>query len=347
MFRIAVEAPTFDRGKRAGLLTDCIPLRPSPQEPVMNPILRRTFSLFIALVTTAAFAQEQGRWSGHFLPDKTVDLALQQNGQNRGFNNRFMTLPLARLQNLNFSRGQSSTNAHFEMKAEAGTIAFDGVVSGDTGAGKYAFTPDPRFNQAMSQLGLPIDPDQQLSYALNNVTVAYAKTMRDATGATEGERVLKMAKLDVDLAYVQKMSQVFSQKLGAEAVIDLAKHDITSEYVQRISEVFGQKLGIEEVVDLAKHDVTPEYVRGISQAFGQKVDPEQIGVAARHDVTPEYVATVRKLLPAAQFDEIDSLQRHDVAVQFITAAQKCHSGITADEVEHLKKKYGSPCASLE
>jgi hypothetical protein len=251
-------------------------------------------ALLLATFLLTAFAvsdgQDQGRWTAHFLPDKSVYITLQSGGDNqKGLSNHSMTLPESRLQDANFAPGTSSSNAHFSLRTEAGTVTFNGVVNGDTGAGDYVFAPDPGFPKKMKQLGFTIAPEQQLLFALNNVTVDYARSMRDATEVKEPGRLLKMARLRID-----------------------------SDFAARLSKAFGEKLEAEEVIE-----------------------------AAKHKVTPEYIASIHKLLPRAEFDDIGRLQRRAVSVEFISEARKCRPDITAEQIEELKNKHGSPCTGIE
>jgi len=70
--------------------------------------------------------------------------------------------------------------ARFELRREAGTLAFDGAFRSGKGSGTLRFTPSPEFVQNMKGLrysNLPID--QLLAFATQDVTTQFVKDLNN------------------------------------------------------------------------------------------------------------------------------------------------------------------------
>jgi len=239
---------------------------PEPTISFRNFCIRLALAIFLlAYAASTAQAQTPGkRWSLAFDRKDTQSAYLELSDNDpANFSHRSLMIPVSRLSHANFKPGDTSTAAHFEITAEAGTIVCDGVVNADSGAGKYTVRNDPQYVSQLRGLGLRFeddDPSDLVSYILHDMSVGYARQMKAVTDVAEAERVLKMKKLDVTPQYVQTLNAATGQKLSGEDVIMAAKVDLRPEFIQQIR-ALRSDASIEEIVQLKKKDVPVDYVK--------------------------------------------------------------------------------------
>ena len=138
------------------------------------------------LVTAAAFAfaprsgsaqrDQTGSWKIQFVDtDNRVQLQLEDFDSGHGRSSTGSPVSLSTFEGL--SAGQlrgSSTDAHFRLKRDAGTFAFDGRVGYNRGAGQFAFTPDPKFASGVASRGYSRPgAEEQFQLALYDIGFSY------------------------------------------------------------------------------------------------------------------------------------------------------------------------------
>jgi hypothetical protein len=241
------------------------------KRPVRDLFVKLGVAVFLLVyVTTVAHAQTGKRWTLSFdVKDKDAVWLELRDDDPPNFSSRSNTIALARLTNMNFKRGDTSTSAHFEIAGEAGKIICDGVVNADGGAGRYTVRNDLQYIPQLEAMGVRFEdrPDDLVSFILNDLTLDYAKQMRAATDVLDAYRLLKMRKLQVTPDYIRSMNEAAGQKLSSEDVISAAKIDLTPEYVREIRSLRGDA-SIEEIVRLKKKDVPVEYVKASLKCRG-------------------------------------------------------------------------------
>jgi hypothetical protein len=94
-------------------------------------------------------------------------------------------------------------NAHFELRRDAGTIAFTGDFDKGIGTGTIQFSPSAEFVQGMKGMG-------------------YANL--------SSEQLFAMTEDDVSRTFVQQMKDLGYRDLSADTLITLKRHGVTVEF---------------------------------------------------------------------------------------------------------------------
>lgn len=109
-------------------------------------------------------------------------------------------VPLRALRGLSGdSLSRSSNHVQFALVRDAGALLCEGDVRFGSGAGVFRFQPDPDFNDQLRRLGYP-EPDLDASWdlAVHNVTIDFARAVRDAGMRTDTRDLVRLRQHGID-----------------------------------------------------------------------------------------------------------------------------------------------------
>ena len=244
----------------------------------------------------AASSGIEGTWSARvYVSEKAVSdperlqlqISLDENGRN--WNNWGQSIPRSAFTNLPADL-DAQQDARFELRREAGAIAFRGTFESGRGIGYLTFTPNREFARVMEQQTNESVSDRDLfSYAILDVSEAFVKEMQ-ALGFA-----------DLTLAGARK----------------LRIHGVTADYVREIRAAGLGGADLDDVVQLRIHGVTAEYAREMrALADGETLDAGDIRQLRIHGVTPAYVKEMRDAGLAASLRDLRQSRIHGVTPSF-------------------------------
>ena len=176
-------------------------------------------------------------------------------------------------------------DVHFAVVRDAGRLDGDGFASGEDGAGLFKFTPSPRYIADMTALGFGgIDDEKLLSYALHDVSLAFAKEMKAANIAgLDAQKLLAFRIFKVDSAFLAALKAEGMKSFDAQRLIAFRIHKVTPEYVAQV-----HKLGFfptdEQFTAMRIHRVTPEYIQGLLDKGVKNLTVEQLIKLRIHNI---------------------------------------------------------------
>lgn len=143
-------------------------------------------------------------------------------------------------------------DVHFTIHRDAGDIECEGFMRDGQGAGLFTFRANPQYTQQMAALGFSgISDDQQFSFALHDVSLAYAREMKDAGVQDLDARQLIAFRIHrVSVEYVRALAQLGYANPPARQLIALRIHGVTPEYIQKLRAHGMQNLTLQQLVKL-------------------------------------------------------------------------------------------------
>ncbi len=205
------------------------------------------------------------------------------------------TFPADQLTGLPVISGTPFTAAsiNFELRREAGTLAFDGAFRDGRGAGLFAFQPREQYVAEMKAIGYTDDLPLW--------------------------RRFQLAVHDVGPRYIRDLKTEGYDKLTLDQVQRAKSHGVTIDYIRGIKAEGYKTATLEAMVRTRDHGVTQAYVQGMKKAGFSSATIEELVRARDHGVTPEYVQEIRGLgLTATTIDEFTRLRDHGVTGAFIS-----------------------------
>jgi hypothetical protein len=211
----------------------------------------------------------------------------------------------------------------FELRREAGTIAFEGTFRDGQGAGQFSFLPNREFPKALRSLGVDFvakrgSEDQELfSLALFDVTAEFIRSMQAIGYSVPLEKYEEFRIFRVDPAYVREMTSVGFDKLSADKLVSTRIHGATPEYIRHMRSS-GNDLTLDEYIESRIFQVTPEFASEMSRAGYPDLDHDTLIQFRIHDVSAEFIRQLREVgysrIPPQQLVE---MRIHGVTPEFI------------------------------
>src|SRR5215467_16322762 len=172
----------------------------------------------------------------------------------------------------------------FVIRRDAGRFECEGYIENSEGAGVFHLFPDGKYADGMSAVGFKIDSEKQMSMAIFDVSIAFAKEMKS----------LNLKNLDTD-------------KLIAFRIFG-----VDSKFIQAIRAEGLNTDDSDKLVAFRIHGVSPEFVRSVRTA-GYQPDQDELIAMRIHGATPEYISNLKSRgMKDLTIDQLVSLRIHGI-----------------------------------
>ncbi len=213
-------------------------------------------------------------------------------------------------------------DVHFTLARDAGKIECEGFLNNGEGAGVFHFEPDPNYAGEMRKLGFTIDQESQYIMALHDVSLEFARQMRNEhLAGLDAEKLTAFRIFRVDSAFIEELRAAGlnvsdSDKLVAfrihgvtpqmvrflhqagyspdeDTLVAMRIHGATPEWMEELKKRGYDHVDLQELIAFRIHDVSPEFIEKLQALGYAHPDPEQLVAMRIHDVTPEYISGLR------------------------------------------------------
>jgi hypothetical protein len=200
----------------------------------------------------------------------------------------------------------------FDLRREAGALAFEGSFRDGRGAGLFTFAPRDAYLTEMRGLGsgddLPLWRRFQL--ALHDVGPKYIRDLR-----SEGY-----------------------DKLTLDQIQRARTHGVTIDYIKDLKGHGFKVATLEELVRARDHGVTVEYVKALESQGFKNVRVEDLVRTKDHGVSAEFVADMKEIgLKDLTLPQLVRLRDHGITPGFVNHARaRGYKTTDPDELVRLK-----------
>jgi hypothetical protein len=244
-----------------------------------------TLTLFVSLfLATTAFAID-GAWTAALDDDRDHLYFNITQGQHWSMGSNMSIASFANLTPSQINAG-AMTPVAFEMRREAGTVAFEGTFRNGKGAGQFTFTPDRSYAGKIRALGLTLElhrgkierteDDDLFTLALHDVSTDFIKSMQAIGYKTTLERYLRMRIFNVTPEYVHEMQSIGFSQLDEEDVIKSKIHRVTPDFVREMRAEGYADISFDDLVRFRIHRVTKEFIDDLRAAGYDHVPPHKL-----------------------------------------------------------------------
>lgn len=196
-------------------------------------------------------------------------------------------------------RGTGQTPVEFELRREAGVIAFEGTFKQGYGAGQFSFAPNRTYEAALRSLGVTGDAKKRgdgtlgdedlLHLATQDVSVSFIRSMRAEGYDVTLDKYMAMRIFKVTPELVRELRALGFESLSADDLVASQIHGATPQYVRELHGL-GMKLGsMDDFVAFRIHRVTPAFIRELEALGYRNVDPDDLVAMRIHGVSPEFI----------------------------------------------------------
>ncbi|MEO8378463.1 MAG: hypothetical protein ABI779_02245 [Acidobacteriota bacterium] len=239
-------------------------------------------------------------------------------------------------------RAATMTPVNFEMRREAGVLAFEGTFRNGNGAGQFTFTANRGYIDLVRALGIEFtldrrekhdEEDSLFTLALHDVSTAFIKTMIAEGYRVKLEDYLTMRIFDITPEYIREMRSLGFRDITHDELVATRIHKVTPEYVREMRAA-GWDLTLDELQSSRIHGATPQFAEEMRKLGYGSLDHGDLVSFRIHGVTGELVANLRKLgYDKLTADELISMRIHRVTPEFIRELEQ--AGYAKVPVEKL------------
>lgn len=276
----------------------------------------------ILFLAAAANAEIRGTWTAL----RNDDPSRIQLNLDRPHNHFGSTFYISDFGGLSADVVGSQGDVRFELRREAGMLAFDGSFLHGDGAGHFVFTPNNGFAATLRSMGVrsedDLDDDNLLSLTLHDVSTDFIRSMRGLGYDEPLEHYTSMRIFKVTPELISELRSLGYDKLSYDDLVASRIHKVTPDYI-RAMRAAGYNLTMEQLVATRIHKATPEFVQQMASLGYTHLDFDDLIAFRIHKVTPEFVSDLRTLgYTGVSPDDLVAMRIHRVTPDYIREVEK-------------------------
>jgi hypothetical protein len=226
--------------------------------------------------------------------------------------------PATSFQGVDFSKA-GRQDVHFTIARDAGKIDCEGFLDNGEGAGIFHFQPEPNYPREMHVLGFSVDDEKQFSMAVMDVSVEFAKQMKNEhLSDLDADKLIAFRIFRVDSAFIEALRGEGLKISEADKLVAFRIHGVSPEMVRRLHQA-GYSPNEDMLIAMRIHGATPEWMAELKQRGYDHVDLEKLIAFRIHGVSPEFIQKVQGLgYSHPDPDDLIAMRIHNVTPEYIS-----------------------------
>jgi len=274
--------------------------------------------IVVGVVKNHAAEIRKGNWtiSKSDIPGK-VEFSLIEHHRG-GQSNHESDWPASSFQGLDVSK-PGRQDVRFTITRDAGKIECEGYLSDGEGAGLFHFQPDPNYPRAMSALGFSVDDERQFGMAVQDVSVEFAKQMKNEhLTDLDSDKLMAFRIFRVDSAFIEELRAAGLKITDSDKLVAFRIHGVTPEMIRSLHQA-GYTPDEDTLIAMRIHGATPEWIAQLKQRGYDHVDLEKLIAFRIHGVSPEFIEKLQGLgFKHPDPDELIAMRIHNVTPEYIS-----------------------------
>jgi len=226
--------------------------------------------------------------------------------------------PASSFQGVDFSK-PGRQDVHFSITRDAGKIDCEGFLNDGEGAGIFHFQPDPNYPREMQALGFPIDGEKQFSMAVQDVSLDFAKQMKNEhLSDLDADKLIAFRIFHVDSAFIRDLHAEGLKASDSDKLVAFRIHGVTPEMVRSLHQA-GYSPDDDTLIAMRIHGATPEWMSELKQRGYDHIDLEKLIAFRIHGVSPEFIEKLQTLgYRHPDPDDLIAMRIHNVTPEYIS-----------------------------
>ncbi len=234
-----------------------------------------------------------------------------------GTNSHQSDWPASSFQGVDFSK-PGRQDVHFIITRDAGKIDCEGFLNDGEGAGLFHFQPAANFQRQMKDLGFSVDDDQQFTMAIMDVTLDFAKQMKEEhLTDLDADKLIAFRIFGVDAAFIHALRSEGLKITDADKLIAFRIHGVTPTMIRSLRQA-GYTPDEDTLIAMRIHGATPEWIDELKHLGYDHVDLDNLIAFRIHGVSPEFIQKLDSLgFHHPDPDDLIAMRIHGVTPEFI------------------------------
>jgi hypothetical protein len=276
------------------------------------------FCLLFAVVKNHAADARRGDWTISKSDEAgKVEFSLIEH-HHGGNSNHESDWPTSSFPGVDFSRS-GRQDVRFTIARDAGKIECEGFLNNGEGAGIFHFQPDPNYASEMHKLGFPLDEEKQYSMAVQDVSVEFARQMKNEhLSDLDTDKLIAFRIFRVDSAFIEELRNAGLKISDSDKLVAFRIHGVTPQMIRSLHQA-GYSPDEDTLVAMRIHGATPEWIEELKKRGYDHVDLEQLIAFRIHGVSPEFIDKLQSLgYKHPGPDELVAMRIHQVTPEYIS-----------------------------
>ena len=276
------------------------------------------FCLLFAVVKNRAADVRSGDWTiRHSDELGKVEFSLIEH-HHGGNSNHESDWPTSSFAGVDFSKS-GRQDVHFTISRDAGKIECEGFLNNGEGAGVFHFLPDPNYASQMHKLDFDIDDDKQYSMAVQDVSLEFARQMRnERLTDLDADKLIAFRIFRVDSAFIEEIRAAGLNIPDSDKLVAFRIHGVTPQMIRSLHQA-GYSPDEDILIAMRIHGATPEWMEELRKRGYEHVDLEQLIAFRIHGVSPEFIDKLQSLgYKHPDPDQLVAMRIHRVTPEYIS-----------------------------
>jgi hypothetical protein len=235
-----------------------------------------------------------------------------------GTSNHQSDWPASSFQGVDFSK-PGHQEVHFTITRDAGKIDCEGFLNDGEGAGLFHFQADANYPREMHSLGFSVDDEKQFTMAVMDVTLEFAKQMKNEhLSGLDTDKLIAFRIFGVDAAFIEALRAEGLKISDADKLVAFRIHGVSPQMVRSLHQA-GYSPDEDTLIAMRIHGATPEWMAELKQRGYDHIDLEKLIAFRIHGVSPEFIQKLQSMgYSHPDPDELIAMRIHNVTPEYIS-----------------------------
>jgi hypothetical protein len=254
-----------------------------------------------------------------------------------GTSNHQSDWPASSFPGADFSKA-GRQDVRFTINRDAGKIDCEGFLDDGEGAGVFHFQPDANYPRQMESLGFPVDDEKQFAMAIQDVSLSFAREMKDQhISGLDTDKLIAFRIFGVDKAFIESLRAEGLKISEADKLVAFRIHGVSAKMVHSLRQS-GYSPDEDTLIAMRIHGATPEWMEDLKKRGYDHIDLQKLIAFRIHGVSPEFIQKLQGMgYSHPEPDELINMRIHNVTPEYIAdMRQRGMKDLSIDKLVNMR-----------
>jgi hypothetical protein len=254
-----------------------------------------------------------------------------------GSSNHQSDWPATSFPGVDFSKA-GRQDVRFTIARDAGKIDCEGFLDDGEGAGVFHFQADANYPRQMESLGFPVDDEKQFAMAVQDVSLAFAREMKDQhISGLDTDKLIAFRIFGVDKAFIESLRAEGLKISEADKLVAFRIHGVSAKMVRSLRQA-GYSPDEDTLIAMRIHGATPEWIEDLKKRGYDHIDLQKLIAFRIHGVSPDFIQKLQGMgYSHPDPDELIAMRIHNVTPEYIAdMRQRGMKDLSIDKLVNMR-----------
>ena len=254
-----------------------------------------------------------------------------------GSSNHQSDWPASSFPAVDFSKA-GRQDVRFTIARDAGKLDCEGFLDDGEGAGVFHFQADANYPRQMESLGFPVDDEKQFALAVQDVSLAFAREMKDQhISGLDTDKLIAFRIFGVDKAFIESLRAEGLKISEADKLVAFRIHGVSAKMVRSLRQA-GYSPDEDTLIAMRIHGATPEWIEDLKKRGYDHIDLQKLIAFRIHGVSPDFIQKLQGMgYSHPDPDELIAMRIHNVTPEYIAdMRQRGMKDLSIDKLVNMR-----------